>query len=148
MSKRKTMPSNKAIFNYWIEVLHGNHALVEVYAKNDWYCFACDCMGVVQRCHILPNCEGGSEDVDNLHLLCRECHLESEYFSGKSYWAWFNSKNKSNSASIQRQVNIGNMYIINFNQGNIGKIPSKILSFLELHKNSDGKVNQIKNIYK
>jgi len=148
MSKRKTMPSKQAIFDYWINVLHGNHSLVELHEKNAWYCFACDCGGIVQRCHITPNCEGGSEDVDNLHLLCRECHLESEYISGDSYWSWFNSKNKGNSASIQRQVNIGNMYIRNFNQGVLDKIPSAILSFLQLNKNDNGKVNHIKNIYK
>ena len=53
------------------------------------YCFACGKMGNVDRAHILARCEGGSDGVDNIHLLCHYCHILSEMLSGDHYWRWF-----------------------------------------------------------
>lgn len=53
------------------------------------YCFACGKMSDVERAHILARCEGGSDGVENLHLLCHYCHVLSELLSGDHYWRWF-----------------------------------------------------------
>ena len=53
------------------------------------YCFACGKMGDVDRAHILARVEGGSDGVENIHLLCHYCHVLSELLSGDHYWRWF-----------------------------------------------------------
>lgn len=64
-------------------------------------CFACGgFFEVTTRCHITPKCEGGSDNVENLHLLCSGCHKESENISGDVYFNWFISKDLSNSVSF------------------------------------------------
>jgi len=58
-------------------------------------CFACGCCGAgnkegnLERAHIVPRCEGGSDAVENLHLLCSPCHQDSEWLKGDGYWRWF-----------------------------------------------------------
>lgn len=51
-------------------------------------CMACGSQYGIQRCHILPLCEGGDNSLKNIHLLCKGCHSESEFRSGESYWKW------------------------------------------------------------
>jgi hypothetical protein len=53
-------------------------------------CFAC-VMEVrhLERCHISPRCNGGSDSPSNLHLLCSVCHEDSERFEDEAYWARF-----------------------------------------------------------
>lgn len=51
-------------------------------------CMACGFYKDVQRCHILPLCDGGDNSLKNIHLLCRNCHAESEFLSGEAYWDW------------------------------------------------------------
>ena len=86
------MPSRKKIFEYWQDKLSS--------AKDDNTCFRCSSTSifgdsvVVDRAHILAVCEGGDDDVSNIHLLCRGCHRESEVYSGDEYRLWINSKNK------------------------------------------------------
>lgn len=56
--------------------------------END-YCFACGMYdGGTDRAHILARCEGGTDDVENLHLLCNTCHKDSEIISGDRYTEW------------------------------------------------------------
>lgn len=50
-------------------------------------CMACGGYGN-DRAHILALSEGGSNLASNLHMLCRECHIESEALSGYNYWLW------------------------------------------------------------
>ena len=97
MDNRK-MPKATEILNHWYKTLTENYGKG---LDDDWngkpnttfICFAC-CMNVgTERCHILPIWEGGSDEVGNLHLLCKECHLESEELSGEVYWQWIQSKN-------------------------------------------------------
>ena len=56
-------------------------------------CWRCGKIGYVERAHINPRCEGGSDSVDNLHLLCRVCHTESEgmtsFKPNSLYYEWF-----------------------------------------------------------
>lgn len=55
------------------------------------YCWACGMTSTrtLDRAHILAASDGGTDRVENLHLLCRGCHRASEYFYGKVYWEWF-----------------------------------------------------------
>lgn len=88
------MPSKNAIRSYWAtctdwglgqtEPPHG-----QIDFRGDNSCFACGWgMGSI-RAHILAKCDGGSDDVSNLHILCRFCHTDSEYLTGDDYWRWF-----------------------------------------------------------
>ena len=93
MSRKRNMPSRKKIFDFW------NGKLKSV--VNDNTCFKCGVtsvlnkeMVIVDRAHILAVCEGGSDELDNLHLLCRSCHKDSEAYSGEEYNLWFLSKSK------------------------------------------------------
>ena len=36
--------------------------------------------------------DGGKNEVTNLHLLCRLCHVESEMMTGRAYWYWLKLK--------------------------------------------------------
>lgn len=80
--KRRKMPSQKKIFEHW-EI-----RLDSIYPQQ---CFACSSLDTtkLERAHILARCNGGSDEVDNLHLLCRNCHVSSETISGEKYWQWF-----------------------------------------------------------
>ena len=42
----------------------------------------------LDRAHIYPDVDGGSKRINNLHLLCRKCHTESEPLEGYVYWLW------------------------------------------------------------
>ena len=48
----------------------------------------------LDRAHIVARVYGGSDDVSNIHLLCRNCHIESELFNEEYYWKWFKAKNR------------------------------------------------------
>lgn len=56
-------------------------------------CMACGMKNiVVDGAHILPLQYGGTNTIDNFHLLCRHCHYESEHLIGKEYEMWFKLK--------------------------------------------------------
>lgn len=76
------MPSADKILAYW------KHRL-KIYKK---ICFACGAPFRLHRAHIIPLNVGGTHDLDNLHLLCTPCHVESEDL--KVYDTWFNWQRK------------------------------------------------------
>ena len=82
------MPKPKAVFRHWNKKLLNYGREVD----SQRICFACLREGSVQRCHIQPLAEGGSNKSENLHLLCPNCHSESEGYSGRFYWIWFENK--------------------------------------------------------
>ena len=89
--KIRKMPSAKAIRAHWAEKLVelGKFDSVKEVMEAD-YCFACGFQGECERAHIVPRCKGGTDSVENLHLLCNTCHWVSERFEDEaSYWAWF-----------------------------------------------------------
>ena len=83
------MPSRKKIFEYWQDKLDN------VYDDNS--CFKCGFGGsmydyaMVDRAHILSVFDGGNDDVENIHLLCNNCHKKSEAYSGELYYDWLKS---------------------------------------------------------
>jgi hypothetical protein len=65
-------------------------------------CFACDFKTEhLDRAHIMPVMEGGSNKVDNLHCLCKICHLESELLYGDQYFRWFKSMSPEKRRAIE-----------------------------------------------
>ena len=91
MLKPKKMPSKHAITNYWVVNMpeHLNECGESV---NEKQCWACGDTLKIERCHITPRCDGGSDTVENLHLLCSRCHVSSEFLRGDSYWDWLENK--------------------------------------------------------
>ena len=83
-SKRTSLPSRDKICDYW-----DGDSRLEGRIFND-ACWMCGMVSSkLQRCHILPRCDGGSDDASNLHLLCPGCHQRTEFLSGDAYWAVF-----------------------------------------------------------
>jgi hypothetical protein len=74
MSQKRNMPSKKNI------VLHWNNKYKVPF--DDTYCWGCGLTGSVERAHLLAKSMGGSDDSDNLILICKPCHYETqEYFA-------------------------------------------------------------------
>lgn len=90
MGKRTDMPSKTEIAEYWAERLIEMD--IEDLPVDEFSCFVCGSGTKLQRSHILPMCDGGSNTTENLHLLCRQCHDESEFLSGEIYWRWYREK--------------------------------------------------------
>lgn len=94
MQKRK-MPAQSIIREYW-QVGDGLNLLDEHGIEiTDLGCFACGFDLKIERCHIVPKQFGGQDDVSNLHLLCPNCHAESENLKESFYWKWLIVKNQS-----------------------------------------------------
>ena len=95
MTKRK-MPSPAAIFDYWID--NKQFMDLDIFIFSRLQCMACGFNhrnGTnLDRAHIVARDHGGSDDVSNIHLLCRNCHIESESLSEEYYWKWFKTKNR------------------------------------------------------
>lgn len=98
MTKRKAMPSKAAILEYWGPILvEDGHVpcmerLRSQFDETHYCCFACGIASVLQRAHIVPYVATQDNSVENLHLLCLDCHHDSEQLSGNSYWAWFSAR--------------------------------------------------------
>lgn len=91
MRRRGSMPTRKKIFYYWSDKIET--------AVDDNTCFKCGFTVIgstaVERAHIKASCDGGTEELDNLHLLCKNCHIESELLDDELYWFWFNDNSSS-----------------------------------------------------
>ena len=88
MGRKRNMPSRKKIFEYW-------YGKLDNVADAD-SCFKCAFnIGVPDRAHIISVFDGGSDDVSNLHLLCSNCHKESEVWSGEMYDLWFEEEDNN-----------------------------------------------------
>jgi len=88
MGRVRNMPTRKKIYEYWLDKLD--------YIENENTCFKCGYTSssgtAVDRAHILSVFDGGSDECENLHLLCGNCHLDSEPYNGKVYDLWFENK--------------------------------------------------------
>jgi hypothetical protein len=117
MNNRSDMPSLSRIKSYWVDKLDleskGFDSRFE-FMECDNYCFACgmDYGCKLERAHILALCDGGNNDVHNLHNLCSVCHKASEYINGLDYWAWFYRRNFFDAivqSALTRGVNISDV---------------------------------------
>jgi hypothetical protein len=116
MSSRKDMPKHGAIVQFWCDTLiekHGKYWLdvfedlgyINDKIAKESPCFACGSYGeILHRAHIVAICEGGSNHVNNIHLLCRACHAQSEYLNLEMYWQWFDSKKIGTSPIVENTL--------------------------------------------
>lgn len=91
------MPSKKEIRAYWAKKLVelGKFDSITEFMEDD-YCFACGSVvsdhESTERSHILARWKDGSDNVSNIHMLCQNCHKDSEHLSGDKYWQWFTKR--------------------------------------------------------
>jgi hypothetical protein len=137
MSNRSDMPKKNEILNYWGQKIidnFGKYWMDVVNEKSSFiktsYCFVCGSNVGTQRCHIIPLDSGGTNSITNIHLLCNECHIESENFKNiELYNEWLKYKNPSNSGSMLRLKNIANVYEKAFSNGNLHLLPKEIQDY-------------------
>lgn len=111
MSTRKNLPSPWAIYSYWADrhtdlqqdaegsvpvtelVINSRRNRAGDVTSAHIGCFACG-RPETQRAHIRARCVGGEDTVENLHLLCRGCHAETELLDGEPYWKWLRNQRR------------------------------------------------------
>lgn len=76
--------SRDAIADYW-----ERYGLRYATTKSCWCCGRLDSR--LERAHIVALCDGGSDTVDNIHLLCGPCHRATEGMTTDEYWAYFDN---------------------------------------------------------
>lgn len=85
MGRKRNMPSRKKVYEYWVDKIET--------AVDDNTCFKCGFTSefntAVERAHIESVWGGGSDAPENIHLLCKSCHKDSECWSGEVYDFWF-----------------------------------------------------------
>ena len=86
LMQRRGMPSKREIFAYWCD--HEKFVKLDITVGNSDCCMACGFHFYVERCHLKAVSNGGSNDVSNLHILCKNCHTESEMLNKEYYWTW------------------------------------------------------------
>ncbi|MCY4121309.1 MAG: HNH endonuclease [Acidobacteria bacterium] len=68
---------------------------LQVLNRDDWRCTRCGSQHRLEVDHIVPLTEGGTDALDNLRVLCRDCHVADtrERFQphvvGQSEWGAF-----------------------------------------------------------
>ncbi len=107
-NKRKSMPSQKSIWDYWKDRLLEYD--VELY-ENEKCCFACGYKGTLHRSHIIPCRTDQDNDINNIHLLCSSCHSLTEgkaEISVDYYWTFLRTKNYwiSDMLNVFSQMNL------------------------------------------
>tara|TARA_R110000824_G_scaffold336614_1_gene523135 strand:- start:1087 stop:1566 length:480 start_codon:yes stop_codon:yes gene_type:complete len=69
-------------------------------------CMACGIENVrTDRAHIIPLQYNGTNELENIHLLCNPCHAESENLMDKEYDMWIKLKNEMYSKGAYSSVN-------------------------------------------
>ena len=86
---RLRMPNKAKVYRYWTGPT-GDKTFESCGIEIGDFdtCFACGFHLKVERAHIVAVSDGGTNDCENIHLLCPNCHLESENLNEKYYWIW------------------------------------------------------------
>lgn len=144
-NKRKGMPKVRQLverhedflkkhFEDWFDewqLKDCNYSLTKLYSTTCWACkLGFPWHITFYRAHILPLCEGGTNDYTNLHLLCDECHKQSEYLSGKPYWSWFYDRENHSSIIIQQRLKQAARLQNLYESGDFESIPEDLLQKL------------------
>ena len=74
MPSKRNMPSISAIASHWC--CNDKIDLYESEAKK--ICWACGFEKPLERCHLKAKIDGGTDTVENLVLLCKQCHAIQE----------------------------------------------------------------------
>jgi hypothetical protein len=127
------MPKHKEIVKYWREKLEEMGIELLEGKAGDRQCFACGWIGAIERAHIVAKVEGGADSVENLHNLCKFCHIESELLKGEVYFEWLKFKVVCNMDGAAWRSALfmvrfyKNLYITN----GIDSVPEKIKSVIK-----------------
>lgn len=79
------------IIDYWIKY-EDECGLNFDWAEASTVCWRCGCERKLQRCHIIPDSLGGTDEPSNFVLLCSECHQEAPNIESKEFmWNWIKS---------------------------------------------------------
>lgn len=102
---RPNLPSRKQIaaaWAFWLVEQDAADSVTEVMDDLGW-CWACGMAdgSTLERAHITARSDGGSDEVENLHLLCHVCHKSSEFLTGEDYFTWLENRTFMD-ASIDR----------------------------------------------
>jgi HNH endonuclease len=86
--RKSIQTSYKDIVNYWAR--HEDECGLAIdWADAHERCWRCSYKSRLERCHIIPHSLGGSEDPENLVLLCGRCHREAPNVADPSFmWIW------------------------------------------------------------
>jgi hypothetical protein len=147
------MPNNYQIFDYWKDKNIDNQPILIDWGEPS--CWACNkqilvetqelldngdfeeiwnrTSGHLQRCHIIPKGLGGSNEPENLFLLCPDCHKESpDTTNPKLFFDWIRMKRKRCSLGVDYVKAKQDMeYICKSSNVDI----KDLLDFMEVHKN-------------
>jgi hypothetical protein len=149
------MPSKAQILSYWANDLIENdkYWMEAIYEDNctpkmiQSVCFACGYQGGTERCHIVPKVKGGGDGVDNLHLLCKSCHVESEYIVDyEAYMDWLDMKTPETSTSWIRVQNSVATMTKQIGKGRLDLVPDWLLkSLLTVYKDTESLIEACKH---
>lgn len=80
--------SHRQIVDYWMD--HEDECGLAVdWAEAQERCWRCGYQTRLQRCHIIPDSCGGSNEPSNLVLLCGRCHREAPNVQDRRFmWIW------------------------------------------------------------
>ena len=92
------MPNKERIRLFWQEILFSMGKFTV------GGCFACGRIADLERAHILSRNQGGNNSIVNIHLLCRNCHKESEFLEQKEYWIFLVKKTGIEASSPSRSI--------------------------------------------
>jgi hypothetical protein len=89
----RKMPTRRQIAEYWNDRFIAKGWEIDFEIVNTPQCFSCGRKNLpLQRAHIKSRFLGGSDSIENLHVLCVACHAESEFLDGLKYWRWYRHK--------------------------------------------------------
>lgn len=141
------MATKCQIIKYWQENMpeHLNDGQI-----TKGQCFACGGFQQLERAHITPKLYGGTDTADNLHILCKPCHLASEDLLGKPYWDWYAyTFNNEFDFGLRQAIPKAHLIIQYAKQSGLYKddpTPTELAAWMIGWKNSDPNTpNQMKN---
>ena len=83
--------SYEEIIDYWA-VREDECGLAVDWSEAHERCWRCGYNSRLQRCHIVPRSQGGSNDPSTLVLLCGRCHREAPNVKDARFmWIWMRS---------------------------------------------------------
>ncbi len=142
----KSMPSKGEIFEHWKTWLdkngfdwgeptcwacrygfNGKYDITDFYSsdetiKKHWN------KSSLQRCHIIPKSLGGNNHPENLFLMCKECHDLAPNTSFKDVFMRWAEKQNYFERIMKRNKKLFEVYGIELNDENCGKMNSFILT--------------------
>lgn len=111
MSRKYIKATPKDIKKYWEPILKYGKTIAVKWNDAEDHCWACGTKGGIERSHIIPDCLGGTPDINNLVLLCEDCnhYKNPETIYPDYFWMWMTQRVdltcNSGSSSHERLMN-------------------------------------------